>query len=78
MNAREFFYLTAQMRDAQRDYFKTRSQQDLRRARYFEQTIDNEIQRVRLVLGALELDGNDISGGIAMARRQDDDGNHGG
>lgn len=54
MNAREFFYLTSQMRDAQKSYFKTRSQSDLRRARYFESEIDMEIRRVKEVLNMME------------------------
>lgn len=54
MNAREFFYMVSQMRDAQKDYFKTRSQSDLRRARYLETEIDMEIRRVKEVLAIVE------------------------
>lgn len=50
MNAREFFYLTAQMRDAQNDYFRSRSSADLRRARALEREIDKEISRVRRIV----------------------------
>lgn len=50
MNSRAFFYLVAQMREAQRDYFKTRSQQKLRAARALEGDVDREIRRVREVL----------------------------
>lgn len=50
MNAREFFYLVSQMRDAQRDYFKTRSQQSLRYARVLENNVDLEIMRVKQIL----------------------------
>ena len=49
MTAREFFYLVAQMRQAQNDYFKTRSQLDLRHARALERDVDYEIQRVKAI-----------------------------
>lgn len=55
MNAREFFYLVAQMRTAQKDYFKTRIQQDLRRARYLEDSVDTEIRRVKEIVSVEEL-----------------------
>lgn len=54
MNAREFFYLVSQMRDAQTRYFKTRSQTDLRHARVLENQIDLEIRRTKEVLETLE------------------------
>lgn len=47
MNAREFFYLVAQMRSAQRAYITTRAPQVLRAARKLEQEVDAEIERVR-------------------------------
>lgn len=50
MTAREFFYLVAQMRQAQNDYFKTRSQLDLRHARALERDVDFEIQRVKAIM----------------------------
>lgn len=50
MNAREFFYITVQMRDAQKRYFKTRAQEDLRRARAYENEIDSEILRVKAII----------------------------
>lgn len=46
MNAREFFYLVAAMRDAQRRYFKDRDQVVLRAARKYENLVDAEINRV--------------------------------
>lgn len=49
MTAREFFYLVAQMRQAQNDYFRTRSQLDLRHARALERDVDFEIQRVKAI-----------------------------
>lgn len=54
MNAREFFYLVAQMRRAQRDYFNTREQLDLRRARALENDVDREIDRVKQILYTTE------------------------
>lgn len=50
MNAREFFYLVAQMRAAQKEYFATREQLTLRAARKLENEVDKEISRVREIL----------------------------
>lgn len=50
MNAREFFYTVAQMRDAQKEYFKTRSQSVLRAARKLEIIVDHEIARVNAII----------------------------
>lgn len=50
MNAREFFYLVAQMREAQRNYIDTRSQLVLRAARKLENDVDREIRRVREII----------------------------
>lgn len=47
MNAREFFFRVCEMRCAQKTYFKTRDQRDLRVARKLEGDIDREIDRVR-------------------------------
>lgn len=52
MNAREFFYLVAQMRQAQREYFADRTQQGLRRARALEGEVDKEIARVKAIVAA--------------------------
>lgn len=46
MNAREFFYLVKQMRQAQREYFKERTNTKLRAARALEGDVDREILRV--------------------------------
>lgn len=54
MNAREFFYLVSNMRRAQRDYFNTREQLDLRRARALEIEVDKEIDRVKQILMTTE------------------------
>lgn len=50
MNAREFFYLVAQMRTAQKEYFETREQNKLRAARKLEGEVDREIKRVRAIV----------------------------
>ena len=50
MNAREFFYMVAQMREAQKAYFKTRDQVVFRAARKLENEVDNEIDRVREIV----------------------------
>lgn len=52
MNSREFFYLVAQMRQAQREYFKNRDHLVFRAARKLENEVDHEIQRVREILAA--------------------------
>jgi hypothetical protein len=49
MTAREFFYLVAQMREAQCEYFQTREQRELRRARALETEVDREIARVKAI-----------------------------
>lgn len=50
MNARDFFYLVAEMRSAQKSYFKTRSDNVFRAARKLENEVDKEIERVRSLL----------------------------
>lgn len=47
MNAREFFYLVAEMRDTQKRYFETRDQRTLRAARKLENDVDREIRRAK-------------------------------
>lgn len=50
MNAREFFYLVASMRSAQKEYFASRDQRVLRAARKLENEVDKEIARVREIV----------------------------
>lgn len=50
MKAREFFYLVAEMRDAQARYFKDRDPAVLRAARKLEGLVDAEIRRVKEIL----------------------------
>lgn len=47
MNAREFFYLVAEMRSAQKSYFKTKDRKVFLAARKLESEVDREIDRVR-------------------------------
>lgn len=54
MNAREFFYLVAQMRSAQKEYFRGRDPLALRAARKYENMIDAEIERVRQIVSESE------------------------
>lgn len=54
MNAREFFYLVAQMRSAQKEYFRGRDPLALRAARKYENMIDAEIERVRQIVSENE------------------------
>lgn len=50
MNPREFFWLVAEMRDAQRRYFKSRDRKVFIAARALEDEVDAEIKRVKQVL----------------------------
>lgn len=50
MNAKEFFYLVAQMRAAQKTYFETRNSAAFRAARALENDVDREIRRVRTLM----------------------------
>lgn len=61
MNAREFFYLVSQMRDAQESYFRTRDRFDLKRARMFENQVDKEIKRVKDIISASEMQTEEVA-----------------
>lgn len=50
MNAQEFFWLTARMRQAQKKYFQERKAYALRYCRALEKEVDAEIERVCKVL----------------------------
>lgn len=54
MTSREFFFLVAQMRDAQRRYFRDRDRAVFLAARALENDVDHEIARVRAILLANE------------------------
>lgn len=50
MDPRTFFYKVAEMREAQKAYFKTRDPNVFRAARKLENEIDKEIERVRQIV----------------------------
>lgn len=50
MNAREFFDKVSAMRQAQRDYFKTRDKEVLIKSKQLEKEVDDEIKRVTEIL----------------------------
>lgn len=52
MEARSFFYLVAQMREAQKAYFATRDRMVFRTCRALENDVDREIERVRQIVNA--------------------------
>lgn len=50
MDARQFFTLVSRMRQAQKQYFKTRNNNDLRTSKQLEKEIDAEIKRINEIL----------------------------
>lgn len=50
MTAKEFFYLVAQMREAQKAYFETRDRKVFLSCRALENDVDREINRVRTIV----------------------------
>lgn len=54
MNARQFFELVVQMRDAQKSYYRTRSRETLSLSKALESRVDAEIRRVELIVGIPE------------------------
>ena len=54
MNSREFFYLVAEMREAQKAYFETRDRRVFLAARALENDVDREIRRVRTIVNQTE------------------------
>lgn len=51
MDAKTFFTKVVLMRKAQKDYFKCRTQQNLRKCKALETEIDGEIERVNSITG---------------------------
>lgn len=51
MDAKTFFSKVVLMRKAQKDYFKCRTQQNLRKCKALETEIDGEIERVNSITG---------------------------
>lgn len=49
MNPRQFFEKVAELRQAQREYFRTRLPDALRKSRAIEAEVGREIRRVRLI-----------------------------
>lgn len=56
MNPKEFFDLVSQMRQAQRDYFKTRAPQSLQESKRLERLVDSEIDHVKKITTEPQLD----------------------
>ena len=50
MTAKDFFNLVEQMRKNQKDYFKTRSTESLRKSKELEKQVDDEIARVNKII----------------------------
>lgn len=50
MDAKEFFEKVVKMREAQKNYFKTRSSMDLQLSKKLEREIDSEIARVNQII----------------------------
>ncbi len=50
MNAKEFFDTVAKMREAQKNYFKTRTSQYLTLSKKLEKEVDTEIDRVNNII----------------------------
>lgn len=49
MNPVQFFDKVAEMREAQKEYFRTRSKDALIKSKQTEREIDNEIERVKAI-----------------------------
>jgi len=54
MNARQFYSKVVAMREAQKEYFRTRSTQALQKSKAIEKEIDDEIKRVETLLDEQE------------------------
>lgn len=57
MNAREFFDVVSQMREAQKSYFRTRSKSSLEKSKELEKKVDDEIRRVTSLFPNIEKGG---------------------
>lgn len=55
MNAKEFFYLVAEMREAQKAYLETRDKRVFRACRALENDVDREIRRVRSIVNGQQV-----------------------
>lgn len=50
MNAKEFYELVVKMREAQKNYFRSRTQVYLKESKQHEKEVDKEIKRVQGVV----------------------------
>lgn len=50
MNSKQFYDTVVRMREAQKQYFKTRRPCDLQRSKEIEKLIDQEIERVQRIV----------------------------
>ena len=57
MTSREFFYLVANMRKAQAEYFATKDRMVFRAARRLENEVDAEVRRVKHIMERRESNG---------------------
>ena len=55
MNAKEFFGLVKEMRLQQKEYFKTRSSEVLKKSKELEKRVDDEISRVERILNEKQI-----------------------
>ena len=55
MNAKQFFTIVSQMRQAQKDYFKTRDKEVLNKSIRLERQVDEEIDRVNKIISNKQL-----------------------
>lgn len=55
MTAREFFFLVADMREAQKRYFETRDRRVFTACRALENDVDREIRRAKQIIEEREL-----------------------
>ena len=55
MNAKEFFSLVKEMRLQQKEYFKTRSSDVLKKSKALEKRVDDEISRVERILNEKQM-----------------------
>jgi len=54
MQAKEFFDFVVEMRENQKEYFRTRSKEALEKSKRIERVIDAEIARVKQILSERE------------------------
>ena len=54
MQAKEFFDFVVEMRENQKEYFRTRSKEALEKSKRIERVVDAEIARVKQILSERE------------------------